>query len=251
MENKKSLQEQILELTTKMHLYGMSETYRQSLRSTSSEGMTPDEFLKWLLESEWDYKHNMAIERLIRAANFRYNAYLETINYTLKRNLDRNQLERLASMDFIRNGENLFITGSTGTGKSYIASALGYEACRNGIKTLYANAAKLMGQLKLAKTKGLIDVEMKKIEKCQLLILDDLFIMEMDGKERSFLLEIIEDRHGLKSTIITSQVPLENWYDAIGNPTIADAILDRIVHTAHKIELTGDSVRKITAKNKK
>ncbi|MCF0175119.1 MAG: ATP-binding protein, partial [Bacteroidales bacterium] len=125
MENKKSLQEQILELTTKMHLYGMSETYRQSLRSTSSEGMTPDEFLKWLLESEWDYKHNMAIERLIRAANFRYNAYLETINYTLKRNLDRNQLERLASMDFIRNGENLFITGSTGTGKSYIASALG------------------------------------------------------------------------------------------------------------------------------
>ena len=229
----------------------MSETYRQSLRSTSSEGMTPDEFLKWLLESEWDYKHNMAIERLIRAANFRYNAYLETINYTLKRNLDRNQLERLASMDFIRNGENLFITGSTGTGKSYIASALGYEACRNGIKTLYANAAKLMGQLKLAKTKGLIDVEMKKIEKCQLLILDDLFIMEMDGKERSFLLEIIEDRHGLKSTIITSQVPLENWYDAIGNPTIADAILDRIVHTAHKIELTGDSVRKITAKNKK
>lgn len=251
MENKKSLQEQILELTTKMHLYGMSETYRQSLRSTSSEGMTPDEFLKWLLESEWDYKHNMAIERLIRAANFRYNAYLETINYTLKRNLDRNQLERLASMDFIRNGENLFITGSTGTGKSYIASALGYEACCNGIKTLYANAAKLMGQLKLAKTKGLIDVEMKKIEKCQLLILDDLFIMEMDGKERSFLLEIIEDRHGLKSTIITSQVPLENWYDAIGNPTIADAILDRIVHTAHKIELTGDSVRKITAKNKK
>ena len=251
MENKKSLQEQILELTTKMHLYGMSETYRQSLRSTSSEGMTPDEFLKWLLESEWDYKHNMAIERLIRAANFRYNAYLETINYTLKRNLDRNQLERLASMDFIRNGENLLITGSTGTGKSYIASALGYEACRNGIKTLYANAAKLMGQLKLAKTKGLIDVEMKKIEKCQLLILDDLFIMEMDGKERSFLLEIIEDRHGLKSTIITSQVPLENWYDAIGNPTIADAILDRIVHTAHKIELTGDSVRKITAKNKK
>ena len=251
MENKKSLQEQILELTTMMHLYGMSETYRQSLRSTSSEGMTPDEFLKWLLESEWDYKHNMAIERLIRAANFRYNAYLETINYTLKRNLDRNQLERLASMDFIRNGENLFITGSTGTGKSYIASALGYEACRNGIKTLYANAAKLMGQLKLAKTKGLIDVEMKKIEKCQLLILDDLFIMEMDGKERSFLLEIIEDRHGLKSTIITSQVPLENWYDAIGNPTIADAILDRIVHTAHKIELTGDSVRKITAKNKK
>ena len=107
-----------------------------------------------------------------------------------------------------------------------------------------------MGQLKIAKTKGTIESEMKKIEKCSLLILDDLFLIGLDAKEGSILMEIIEDRHGLKSIIITSQLPVESWYDAIGDPTVADAILDRIVHIAHKIELTGDSVRKITAKKK-
>ena len=107
-----------------------------------------------------------------------------------------------------------------------------------------------MGQLKIAKTKGTIESEMKKIEKCSLLILDDLFLIGLDAKERSIHMEIIEDRHGLKSIIITSQLPVESWYDAIGDPTVADAILDRIVHIAHKIELTGDSVRKITAKKK-
>ena len=164
---------------------------------------------------------------------------MEKIDYTIKRNLDRNQIERLASLDFIKDGQNIFITGSSGTGKSYIASAIGYEACKNGIRTLYSNASKLMGQLKMAKNKGTIESEMKKIEKCSLLILDDLFLIGLDARERSILMEII-----------TSQLPVESWYDAIGDPTVADAILDRIVHTAHKIELTGDSVRKINAKKK-
>ena len=121
---------------------------------------------------------------------------------------------------------------------------------KNGVRTLYSNASKLMGQLKMAKNKGTIESEMKKNEKCSLLILDDLFLIGLDARERSILMEIIEDRHGLKSIIITSQLPVESWYDAIGDPTVADAILDRIVHTAHKIELTGDSVRKINAKKK-
>ena len=242
--------DRIIELLSKLRFYGMLETYRNDCRTTSSDGMTNDEFLKWLLESEYDYRRNVSIERLIRSANFRYKAYMEKIDYTIKRNLDRNQLERLASLDFIRDGQNIFITGSSGTGKSYIASAIGYEACKNGVRTLYSNASKLMGQLKLAKNKGTIDAEMKKIEKCSLLILDDLFLIGLDAKERSILMEIIEDRHGLKSIIITSQLPVESWYDAIGDPTVADAILDRIVHTAHKIELTGDSVRKINAKKK-
>ena len=235
--------DRIMELLSKLRFYGMLETYRNDCRTTSSDGMTNDEFLKWLLESEYDYRRNVSIERLIRSANFRY-------NYTIKRNLDRNQLERLASLDFIKDGQNVFITGSSGTGKSYIASAIGYEACKNGVRTLYSNASKLMGQLKMAKNKGTIESEMKKNEKCSLLILDDLFLIGLDARERSILMEIIEDRHGLKSIIITSQLPVESWYDAIGDPTVADAILDRIVHTAHKIELTGDSVRKINAKKK-
>ena len=209
--------DRIMELLSKLRFYGMLETYRNDCRTTSSDGMTNDEFLKWLLESEYDYRRNVSI---------------------------------LASLDFIRDGQNIFITGSSGTGKSYIASAIGYEACKNGIRTLYSNASKLMGQLKMAKNKGTIESEMKKIEKCSLLILDDLFLIGLDARERSILMEIIEDRHGLKSIIITSQLPVESWYDAIGDPTVADAILDRIVHTAHKIELTGDSVRKINAKKK-
>ena len=123
----------------------------------------------------------------------------------------------------------------------------GYEACKKGIRTYYANAPKLMGTLKVAKVKGTLESELKRIERSTLLILDDLFLVNLDAKERPILLDIIEDRHGRKSIIITSQLPTDNWYDAIGDPTVADAIMDRIIHTAHRIELTGESVRKMAA----
>ena len=139
-------------------------------------------------------------------------------------------------------------TGSSGTGKSFLATALGYQACKAGIRTLYANASKLLGALKVAKAKGVIEVELKKIERCPLLILDDLFLVPLDAKERPILLDIIEDRHGRKSIIITSQLPVSSWYDAIGDPTVADAILDRIVHSAHQVELCGESIRKMNAR---
>ena len=154
-------------------------------------------------------------------------------------------MERLASLDFISAGQNLFITGPSGTGKSFIATALGYQACKANIRTLYSNASKLMGVLKVAKAKGTVEAELRKIERCQLLILDDLFLVPLDAKERPLLPDIIEDRHGRKSTVITSQLPVSNWYDAVGDPTVADALLDRIVHTAHRIELAGESMRKI------
>ena len=124
----------------------------------------------------------------------------------------------------------------------------GHEACKRGFRPFYANAPKLLGALKVAKVKGTLETELKKIERCQLLILDDLFIVPLDAKERPILLEIIEDRHERKSTIITSQYPSSNWYDMVGDPTIADAILDRIIHTAHTIELYGESMRKLRAK---
>lgn len=240
-----------LDLMNRMKLFGMAAAFNESLSSTFAETMTPDSFLGWLLSREWDYRSAMAIERLIRGAAFRYKAYLEQIDYTISRGLERNQMERLASLDFVHQGQNLFITGSSGTGKSFIATALGYQACKSGIRTLYANASKLMGSLKVAKAKGTIDVELKKIERCPLLILDDLFLVPLDAKERPILLDIIEDRHGRKSIIITSQLPVSSWYDAIGDPTVADAILDRIVHTAHQIELSGESIRKIKAEKEK
>lgn len=240
-----------LDLMNRMKLHGMASASRESLNSTMAENMTIDAFLSMLLSQEWDYRSNAAIERLIRAAGFRYKAYPEQIDYTIPRGLDRNQMERLASLEFVRQARNLFITGSSGTGKSFLASALGHEACKKGIRTYYANASKLMGMLKVAKTKGTLETEMKRIERCSLLILDDLFLVPLDAKERPLLLDIIEDRHERKSIIITSQLPLESWYDAIGDQTVADAILDRIVHSAHRIELTGESVRKMKTQTKK
>lgn len=237
-----------LDLMHRMRLNGMAAAFTESLQATFAETMTPDSFLNWLLSREWDYRAARNIERLVKSAGFRYSdATVSQIDYAIQRGLDRNQMERLASLEFIRQGQNLFITGCSGTGKSYIATALGYEACKQGMRVLYANSSKLMGTLKVAKAKGTLDAELKKIEKAQALILDDLFLIPLDAKERSHLMEIIEDRHERKSIIITSQLPVSEWYAAIGDPTVADAILDRIAHTAHRIELTGESLRKIKA----
>ena len=219
-----------IELMNRMKLHGMAAAFTESLTSTMAETMTIDSFLHMLLAREWDYRANAAIQRLIRGAAFRYKACLEQIDYAIPRGLDRNQMERLASLEF-----------------SFLATAMGYEACKKGIRTYYANAPKLMGTLKVAKVKGTLESELKRIERSTLLILDDLFLVNLDAKERPILLDIIEDRHGRKSIIITSQLPTDNWYDAIGDPTVADAIMDRIIHTAHRIELTGESVRKMAA----
>ena len=239
-----------IDLMRRMRLNGMAAAFAESLSSTYAETMPPDGFVSWLLAREWDYRSSAAIERLIRGANFRYKAYPEEIDYAINRGLERNQMERLLALDFVRQGMNLFITGSSGTGKSFLATAIGYQSCKNGIRTLYANTTKLLGILKVAKVKGALENELKKIERCQLLILDDAFLVPLDAKERSILLDIIEDRHGRKSIVVSSQLPVSSWYDAIGEPTIADAVLDRIVHSAHRIELTGESLRKINVKKK-
>lgn len=236
-----------LELMRRMRLTGMAAAFQESLASTITATMTPDAFVSWLLSREWDHRSAAAIERLVKGASFRYKAYPEEIDYSINRGLNQNQMERLLSLDFVRQGRNLFITGSSGTGKSFLATAIGYHACKNGIRTLYANMSKLLSALKVAKNKGTMETELKKIERSQLLILDDAFLVPVDARERPILLDIIEYRHGRKSTIIASQLPKGNWYDAIGDPTVADAVLDRIVHDAHQIELTGESIRKMKA----
>ena len=240
-----------LELMRGMKLHGMANAFVESLNNTVAENMTADAFVSMLVSREWDYRSAAAIQRLIKSASFRYKAFPEEIDYVTPRNLDRNQMERILSLDFINQGRDLFITGSSGTGKSFLATAIGYEACKKGIKTLYANAAKLLGALKVAKQKNVLEAELKKIEKCPLLILDDLFLVSLDPKERPILMEIIEDRHSRKSMIITSQYPVESWYQAIGDPTVGDAIMDRISHTTVRIELTGESMRKTKSNGNK
>lgn len=151
---------------------------------------------------------------------------------------------RLADCDFIKKKQNVIITGSTGIGKSYLASALGHQACSLGYKVMYEYSSKLFARLKMGKADGSYLKEITRMEKQDMLIIDDFGIQPLDQQSRTMLMEIIEDRHGKRSTLITSQVPMNNWFEVIGEQTIADAILDRVIHDAHRLELKGESMRK-------
>ena len=233
-----------LDKMKKLRLHGMHRTYQTLTESNRAESLTNDELTRQLVQSEWDDRHHRAIARSTQRARFRYQSGVEQIDCNENRGLDKNQLHRLAEGTFIRKHENLFITGPTGTGKSFIASALGHQACQIGFKVLYSNTNKLLAQLKLAKADGSALKELSKIERMDLLILDDFGLQPFDAPGRILLMEIFEDRHGKRSTILTSQLPVKLWHEIIGEQTVADAILDRIVHDAHRIELKGESLRK-------
>lgn len=233
-----------LEKMRQMNLLGMHRAFKTSLESGKAEKYTADEMISNLIESEWDDRQNRSVERLIKNARFRYKASMEEINFENDRKMDRNQIMRFGDCAFIGKNENILITGSTGIGKSYIASAIGHQACGLGQKVLYYNTVKLMGKLKIAKADGTYIKEVAKIERQNLLILDDFGIQPFDAPGRAMLMEIIEDRHGKGSLIVTSQVPVSKWHDVIGDKTMADAILDRIVHQSHRVELKGESMRK-------
>jgi len=238
------MNENIIQKMRQMKLYGMALAFKTSLEEHTMPGFTPDEMVAFLVDAEYDDRNNRRISRRIRNARFRYKAVLEQIDFTVERNLDRNIMNRLGECTFIEKNENVLISGSTGIGKSYLASALGNQACMMGYKVYYASTAKLFSLLKIAKADGSYIKETARIEKQDLLILDDFGMQPFDNHSRSALIEIIEDRHGKHSTIITSQLPVKGWHEVIGEHTIADAVLDRIVHNAHRIELSGESLRK-------
>ncbi len=238
------MNESTLQKMKQLKFFGMLRAFRTTMETGGTDRYTPDEMAAFLIESEWDDRSNRKIERGLKNARFRYKAVLEELIYNDKRNIEKNDVHRLAECTFIENKQNILITGSTGVGKSYLASAIGHQACINGYKVIYSNAGKLFGKLKMAKADGSYVRELAKIEKQDLLILDDFGMQPLDAPSRATLMEIIEDRHGKSSIIITSQLPVKQWYDVIGEKTVADAILDRIVHVAQRIELKGDSLRK-------
>ena len=238
-----------LDKMNRMRLFGMHRAFKTSLETTPGAIITADEMVAMLIDSEWDDRYNRSIDRSVNNAKFRYKATLEQLDYADTRGLDKNHIHRLADGDFVTKKTDLLITGSTGTGKSFLASAIGHQCCQLGFKVLYANATKLFAQLKMAKADGSVIKELMKIEKQDLLILDDFGLQTLDAQSRSSLMDIIEDRHGKRSTIITSQLPVKQWYDIIGEKTVADAILDRIVHNADRIELKGESLRRKVKKN--
>ena len=233
-----------LDKLRKLKFFGMFHAFKSSLETGKTNDYTADELLGHLVDIEWEYRQNRRIDRQLLYARFRYKASVEEIHYHADRSIDRNQVMRLADCTFIDRNENLLITGSTGIGKSYVASAIGHQACILGYKVFYASTPKLFAKLKMAKADGSYMKEVTRIERQQLLILDDFGIQPFDAQSRAALMEIIEDRHGKTSLIITSQLPVSKWHEVIGEKTIADAILDRIVHDAHRLELTGESMRK-------
>ena len=233
-----------LDKLKRMKFFGMFRAFKASLESGKEDGYTADELVAHLVDAEWDERQNRSIDLKIRNARFRYRASLEELNYEADRNMDKNQIMRFADCSFIEKNETVLITGSTGIGKSYIASALGYHACSHGYRVAYFNVPKLFTRLKMAKADGSYIREVARIERQQLLILDDFGIQPFDAQSRAMLMELIEDRHGKASLIITSQIPVNKWYELIGEQTIADAVLDRIVHQAHRLDLKGESMRK-------
>ena len=181
---------------------------------------------------------------MIKNARFHYKSSIENIIYEESRNIEKNKILRLAECEFIKKCENILITGSTGAGKSYIATALGYQACIEGYRVMYFNTTKLFSKLKMAKADGSYLKELAKIERQHLIILDDFGMQPLDSQNRITLLEIIEDRNNKGSVILTAQLPVKEWYEIIGEKTIADAILDRLIHPSHRIELAGESMRR-------
>jgi len=245
------MNEDTMQKMRQLKFYGMCHAFKTCLENDQKAAFTADELISFLIEAEWEDRNNRRIERNLRNARFRYKANVEQLIFDAERNLDKNQLMRFAECTFIDKAENILITGSAGTGKSYIASSLGNQACTLGYKVLYASSEKLFSLLKMANADGGYIKEIARIEKQGLIILDDFGMQPFDNSSRSALMEIIEDRHGKRSTIITSQLPVQKWYGAIGEKTVADAILDRIVHDAHRIELVGEPLRKRKAINKK
>lgn len=235
-----SLETQLKEL----RLQGMYTHWKSLIETRQHHELTLSEGLDILIQAEIQQRTNNRSERLRKNARFRYQASIEEISFDASRGLDKSYVSELASGDYIRKGESVLITGATGCGKSFIASALGHHACAQGINVTYFNVQKLMIKSKMARIDGTIFKFLEQLSKTKLLILDDFGLTHLEKQQQMDLMEIIEDRHAKNATIIVSQLPVANWYNIIGEETIADAILDRLVHTSHRLELKGESQRK-------
>lgn len=227
-----------------MKLFGLARAFRSSLEAGMHKKFTPEELVAHCTDSEWDERRNHKLKRLLKSARFKYSASLDDIDLGLKRNLDKATILRLSDCRWVTRNENVILTGPTGVGKSFIGSALGHQSCICGHKTGYYSCVKLFKAIKLFKAEGTYLRELKKIQKQKLIILDDFGIEPFDTQGRLALLEILEDRYDQGSTIIVSQIPVIKWHEVIGDATLADAICDRLLHNAHRIELKGESARK-------
>ena len=227
-----------------LKLTGMLDALEQQQGQPATHDLAFDERYALLVDREVLHRDNRRLARLLKAARLRVDACVEDIDYRHPRGLHKNRMAQLASLDWIRQSLNLCLTGPTGCGKTWLACALGNQACRQGLSVRYLRLPALLEQLRIAHGDGSYVRLMGQLLKTELLILDDWGIQPLNSHQRNDLMEIIEDRHDRRSTLIASQVPIEHWHDIIGEATLADAILDRLLHGAHRLTLSGESMRK-------
>jgi DNA replication protein DnaC len=238
------LNEQSLEQLYAMKLTGMAEAFAEQLQQPDVSELSFEERFGLLVDRQWIWREDRRMKRLLKNAKLRVDACIEDIDYKAPRGIDKSVILRLASGDWIKQAQNVIIVGPTGVGKTYLACALANRACRSGLSSFYVRAPRLFHDVALARADGSYPKLMNKLAKTKVLVVDDLGLAPLNDPQRRDLLEIIEDRQALSSTIVTSQLPVANWHENIGDPTIADAILDRLVHNAHRINLKGTSMRK-------
>lgn len=238
------LLQQTLQHLQQLKLFGMMQALREQQNQPDNNSLSFEERLGLIVDHEVTYRSNRRLSNLLRQAKLRQQACVEDIDYQHPRGLVKSKMTVLTSADFIHRHHNLLLTGPTGCGKSWLACALGQKACREGLRVRYWRVPRLLEELRIAHADGSYGRLLNQLAKLDLLILDDFGLDILTSNDRKDLLEIIEDRHKLRSTLITSQLPVKNWHEHIGEPTIADAILDRLLNNAYKIELKGDSIRK-------
>jgi DNA replication protein DnaC len=239
------LNEPTTEKLKTLRLEGMLTAWTDQQKSPANGALAFDERFGMLVDAEWSYRENKRITRLLKDAKLRLSeASIEAIDYPAKRELDKAVIRQLQSCRWIQEHHAVLITGATGTGKSFVACALAHHACRRGFRAIYRRAPRLFDELKIARADGTYRTLLARLARVDVLVIDDFAVAPINDQERSDLLEVMEDRYGLRSTIVTSQLPPSNWHDYLTDPTLADAICDRLVNNAHRIVLKGPSRRK-------
>lgn len=238
------MEQQTIEKMNLMHMKGMSTAYHEDFNTGLLKDYTIDEYISKLVDTEWEHRQSRKIQNLKRVANFRQQAHPLNIDYTITRNLDKGVMTRLLSLAFIKQSENIIITGLTGTGKSYLAQCIGIKACEMLYRVSYYPMSELSDTIELMQLQGNYSRWIKRLQQSSVLILDDFGLAKINDKTRKTIMDLVDYKYGRSSVIIVSQIPVQNWHELIGESTIADAILDRIVHNAHRIELKGESIRR-------
>jgi DNA replication protein DnaC len=239
------LNQHTLQLLTQLKLDGMARAFEEQSSQTSIASLSFEERFGLLVDREFTHRDTKRVDRLLKQAKLKVaGACVEDIDYRAGRGLDKRAMASLSTCDWIRHGHSVLITGATGCGKTWLACAFGQQACRQGFSVLYVRLPRLFEELRIAHGDGSFTRKLDALARTDVLLLDDWGVNPLMQPERADLLEILDDRVATRSTIITSQLPVEHWHEYLADPTLADAILDRIVHQSHKLKLKGESLRK-------